>query len=163
MDKGKLANCFWRAPKFNLFGSSGLACYVGPLRSIQKEIVLNGFLAILRNNDYVPNRLLDPSIHSMRLARLLDNLSSLWARPVRSTKNLVNGNEAHLLDQVLGFGPGTPIQSPLPQITSIGLCGRNPQAFSFYSNSLRYVANTRIYRIFNNYIPNCPYWDSDYY
>ncbi len=32
-------------------------------------------------------------------------LNSLLERPIYSTKNLVNGNEAHLLDERLGFGP----------------------------------------------------------
>ena len=43
-------------------------------------------------NIYVLNRLLERPINSMD-------------RPVHSTKNLVNGNEAHLLDERLGFGP----------------------------------------------------------
>ena len=32
-------------------------------------------------------------------------LNRLLERPIYSTKNLVNGNEAHLLDERLGFGP----------------------------------------------------------
>ena len=38
------------------------------------------------------------------LNRLLDKISSIWARPICLTKNQVNGNEAHLLDKLLGFG-----------------------------------------------------------
>ena len=34
-----------------------------------------------------------------------NGLSTRWAGPVYSTKNRVNGNEAHLLDERLGFGP----------------------------------------------------------
>ena len=41
-------------------------------------------------------------IHST--AHSLDNLSSERARPMYSTKNRVNGNEAHLLDERLRFG-----------------------------------------------------------
>ena len=54
---------------------------------------------------YVLNRLLERPIDSMGRARLLDKKSSKWAGPIYSTKNRVNGNEAHLLDERLGFRP----------------------------------------------------------
>ena len=41
----------------------------------------------------------------MGRASLLDKKLSQWAGPIYSTKNRVNGNEAHLLDERLGFGP----------------------------------------------------------
>ena len=54
---------------------------------------------------YVLNRLLERAIDSMGRARLLEKTSSKGAGPIYSTKNRVNGNEAHLLDERLGFGP----------------------------------------------------------
>ncbi len=47
----------------------------------------------------VLNRSLDGPNARMGLARLLDSLSSEWAWPMYSPKNLVNGNEAHSLDK----------------------------------------------------------------
>ena len=41
----------------------------------------------------------------MGRARLVDKKSSKRAGPIYSTKNRGNGNEAHLLNERLGFGP----------------------------------------------------------
>ena len=44
------------------------------------------------------------TVYSMGRASLLDKISNIWARPICSTKDGVNGNEAHLLDKLLRFG-----------------------------------------------------------
>lgn len=38
----------------------------------------------------------------MGQARLLDKMSSIWARPICLIRNQVNGNGAHLLDKIPG-------------------------------------------------------------
>ena len=59
----------------------------------------------------VLNRSLDGLNARMGRARSLDSLSSEWAWPMYSPKNLVNGNEAHSLDEWSRFGSAALIDS----------------------------------------------------
>ena len=95
---------------------------------------------------YVLNRLLERPIDSMGRARLLDKISSVWAKPIRLTKNRVNGNQAHLLDKLLTFGPERLFnESALrsePPITPINHVGAIPTHFCSIQISPRYVTTT---------------------
>ena len=86
----------------------------------------------------------------MGRVRLLDKISSIWARPVSSTRNRVNGNDAHLLDKLLRFGPKTPTQSPISNNPLRTIRRRVIVLFQLFLGR-KYLD----YRIFNDHILNC--------
>lgn len=49
----------------------------------------------------------------MDRAHLLDKISSIWARPITLERNQAKGNEARLLDKILGLGPESLLNYPV--------------------------------------------------
>lgn len=49
----------------------------------------------------------------MDRAHLLDKISSIWARPIFLKRNQAKGNEARLLDKILGLGPESLLNYPV--------------------------------------------------
>ena len=77
----------------------------------------------------------------MGRAHLHDKISSKWARPICSKKNRVYGNETHLLDKLLEFGPERLFNHP-HVMTPADYVGAIPTPCGSIQIFPRYIAST---------------------